>query len=32
VLFALPSQLGYDYNAHLFQGLVAVARELGWRD
>ncbi|MCR8670540.1 LLM class flavin-dependent oxidoreductase, partial [Agrococcus sp. HG114] len=32
VLFALPSQLGYDYNVHLFTSLVAVARELGWRD
>jgi alkanesulfonate monooxygenase SsuD/methylene tetrahydromethanopterin reductase-like flavin-dependent oxidoreductase (luciferase family) len=30
VLFALPSQLGLDYNAHLFTSLAAVARELGW--
>ena len=32
VLFALPSQLGLDYNAHLFTSLAAVARELGWLD
>ena len=31
VLFALPSQLGVDYNAHLFANLVAVAKELGWK-
>lgn len=31
VLFALPSMLGVDYNAHLFENLVAVARELGWK-
>ncbi|MFT4295802.1 MAG: LLM class flavin-dependent oxidoreductase [Micropruina sp.] len=32
VLFALPSMLGVEYNAHLFENLVAVARELGWKD
>jgi alkanesulfonate monooxygenase SsuD/methylene tetrahydromethanopterin reductase-like flavin-dependent oxidoreductase (luciferase family) len=32
VLFALPSQLGYDYNAHLLTSLVAVARDLGWQE
>lgn len=32
VLFALPSMLGVDYNAHLFENLVAVARELGWKE
>ncbi len=31
VLFALPSMLGVDYTAHLFENLVAVARELGWK-
>ncbi len=31
VLFALPSQLGVAYNTHLFENLVAVARELGWK-
>ena len=31
VLFAMPSQLGVDYNAHWMQNLVAVARELGWK-
>ncbi len=31
VLFALPSQLGYAYNAHLLTSLAAVARELGWQ-
>ncbi|MHA6512106.1 LLM class flavin-dependent oxidoreductase [Tessaracoccus sp. Z1128] len=30
VLFAMPSQLGVDYNAHWMENLVAVARELGW--
>lgn len=32
VLFALPSMLGVEYNAHLFENLAAVARELGWKD
>ena len=32
VLFAIPSQLGVDYNAHLFENLAAVARELGWKE
>lgn len=32
VLFAIPSHLGVDYNAHLFGNLVAVARELGWQE
>jgi len=32
VLFALPSQLGVDYNSHLMQNIAAVARELGWKD
>lgn len=32
VLFALPSMLGVDYNAHLFENLVAVARDLGWKE
>ncbi|SFS09551.1 Flavin-dependent oxidoreductase, luciferase family (includes alkanesulfonate monooxygenase SsuD and methylene tetrahydromethanopterin reductase) [Agrococcus baldri] len=32
VLFALPSQLGYDYNAHLLASLGALAGALGWRD
>lgn len=30
VLFALPSQLGLDYNVHLLGSLGALARELGW--
>lgn len=32
ILFALPSQLGVEYNAHLFENLVEVARELGWKE
>lgn len=32
VLFALPSQLGLDVNAHLLESLGLLARELGWRD
>ena len=32
VLFALPSMLGVDYNAHLFENLVAIARDLGWKE
>lgn len=32
VLFALPSMLGVEYNAHLFENLAAVARELGWKE
>ncbi|ERG65271.1 hypothetical protein L332_12565 [Agrococcus pavilionensis RW1] len=32
LLFALPSQLGLDYNAHLLGSLAAVARELGWQE
>ena len=31
VLFAMPSQLGVDYNVHWMENLVAVARELGWK-
>lgn len=31
VLFAMPSTLGVDYNAHWMGNLVAVARELGWK-
>ena len=31
VLFAMPSQLGVEYNAHWMANLVAVARELGWK-
>lgn len=31
VLFAMPSQLGVDYNAHWMTNLVDVARELGWK-
>jgi len=30
LLIALPSQLGVDYNAHLFDNLAAAGRELGW--
>ncbi|MCW3157623.1 LLM class flavin-dependent oxidoreductase [Micropruina sonneratiae] len=32
VLFALPSMLGVEYNAHLFENLAAVARDLGWKE
>ena len=32
VLFALPSMLGVEYNTHLFENLVVVARDLGWKD
>lgn len=32
VLFAIPSQIGVDYNTHLFENLAAVARELGWKE
>ncbi|MFT3860966.1 LLM class flavin-dependent oxidoreductase [Micropruina sp.] len=32
VLFALPSMLGVEYNAHLFENLVALAHELGWKN
>ena len=31
VLFALPSQLGVEYNTHLFENLVALAHDLGWK-
>lgn len=31
VLFTLPNQLGLDYNLHLVENLVEVARQLGWR-
>lgn len=31
VLFAMPSTLGVDYNAHWMANLVEVARELGWK-
>ncbi len=30
VLFALPSQLGVEYNAQLMRNLAAVATEMGW--
>jgi hypothetical protein len=30
VPFALPSQLGVAYITHLFENLVAQARDLGW--
>ena len=32
LLLTVPSQLGVDYNAHLFENLAAVARELGWKE
>jgi hypothetical protein len=28
----VPNQLGVDFNARLLEGVVAVGRELGWRD
>ena len=31
LLLTVPNMLGVDYNAHLFENLVAVARELGWK-
>lgn len=31
VLFAMPSTLGVDYNAHWMSNLVEVARHLGWK-
>lgn len=30
VLFALPSQLGVDYNVHLLSNLAEIWRDLGW--
>ncbi|MFC7402950.1 LLM class flavin-dependent oxidoreductase [Citricoccus sp. GCM10030269] len=32
VLMANPNQLGVEYNAHLFQQWVEVARVLGWKE
>jgi alkanesulfonate monooxygenase SsuD/methylene tetrahydromethanopterin reductase-like flavin-dependent oxidoreductase (luciferase family) len=32
VLVTVPNQLGVDFNARLLEGVVAVGRELGWRD
>ena len=31
VLFALPNQLGLDYNTHLMSNLYAVAKSSGWK-
>ena len=31
VLFALPNQLGVDYNAHVMTEIAKIARELGWK-
>ena len=32
LLLTVPNTLGVDYNAHLFENLAAVARELGWKE
>ncbi|MFL4478465.1 LLM class flavin-dependent oxidoreductase [Paeniglutamicibacter sp. ORCA_105] len=32
VLFALPNQLGVDYNAHVMTEIAKIARELGWKE
>ena len=32
VLVTVPNQLGVDFNAHLLADIVAIGRELGWRD
>jgi alkanesulfonate monooxygenase SsuD/methylene tetrahydromethanopterin reductase-like flavin-dependent oxidoreductase (luciferase family) len=31
LLLTVPNQLGVDYNAHVIEGVLAVADELGWR-
>jgi alkanesulfonate monooxygenase SsuD/methylene tetrahydromethanopterin reductase-like flavin-dependent oxidoreductase (luciferase family) len=31
LLLTVPNQLGVDYNAHLIEGVLALAPELGWR-
>lgn len=31
MLLALPSRLGAAHNAHLFENLVALARDMGWK-
>ncbi|WP_411732314.1 LLM class flavin-dependent oxidoreductase [Paeniglutamicibacter sp.] len=31
VLFALPNQLGVDYNTHVMTEIANIARELGWK-
>ncbi|KAA0977650.1 hypothetical protein FQ154_08085 [Paeniglutamicibacter gangotriensis] len=31
VLFALPNQLGVDYNAHVMTEIANIARETGWK-
>jgi len=31
LLLTVPNQLGVEYNAHVIEGVLAVARELGWR-
>ncbi|MFF5793988.1 LLM class flavin-dependent oxidoreductase [Paeniglutamicibacter sp. NPDC012692] len=31
VLFALPNQLGVDYNAHVMTEIANIAREIGWK-
>jgi len=30
LLLTVPNQLGVDYNAHVIEGVLAVAAELGW--
>lgn len=32
VLFALPNQLGVDYNTHVMTEIADIARELGWKN
>ncbi len=32
VLFALPNQLGVDYNAHVMTEIANIAREIGWKN
>jgi hypothetical protein len=31
LLLTVPNQLGVDYNAHVVEGVLGLARELGWR-
>ena len=31
LLLTVPNQLGVEYNAHVIEGVLEVARELGWR-
>ena len=31
LLLTVPNQLGVDYNAHVVEGVLELARELGWR-